>query len=163
MAQLNGNTGHKEHFFCFIQCGLLKILTKKIQTNSRRSIHFGGKNVHAHVAQVAAFRNGFRTVVPFEWAPLRIYKTLFMGPTCMETLGIKSIIFFCFIQCGLLKILTKKIVVVPFILAGKMFHAHFVQVAVFRNGFRTVVPFEWAPLRIYKTLFMCLFVWKHWA
>ncbi len=33
-----------------------------------------------------------------------------------------------------------------------MFHAHVVQVAAFRNGFRTVVPFEWAPLRIYKTL-----------
>jgi hypothetical protein len=62
-----------------IQCGLLKILTEKIQTNGRRSIHFGWKNVDAHVPQVAASRNGFRTVVPFEWAPLRIYKTLFMG------------------------------------------------------------------------------------
>jgi ubiquitin-protein ligase E3 B len=29
---------------------------------------------HAHVAQVAAFRNGFRTVVPFEWLHL------FSGP-----------------------------------------------------------------------------------
>jgi hypothetical protein len=27
-----------------------------------------------------------------------------------------------------------------------MFHAHVVQVAAFRNGFRTVVPFEWLHL-----------------
>jgi hypothetical protein len=41
-----------------------------------------------------------------------------------------------------------------------MFHAHVAKVAAFRNGFRTMVPFEWAPLRIYKTLFMGLSVWK---
>jgi hypothetical protein len=69
-----------------------KILTKKIQTQCRRSIHFGGENVDAHVDQVAAFRNGFRTVVPFKWALLRIYKTLFMGLSVwkLETLGIKE-------------------------------------------------------------------------